>query len=44
MGACLQSVVVAARMVALLWGVPILGVNHCVGRMFSPFPCASPYM
>jgi N6-L-threonylcarbamoyladenine synthase len=35
MGACLQSVAVAARTVAALWGMGedrMLGVNHCVGR------------
>lgn len=32
MGAPLQSVAVAARMLALLWGKTLVGVNHCVGR------------
>ena len=32
MGAPLQSVAVAARMLALLWGKKLVGVNHCVGR------------
>jgi N6-L-threonylcarbamoyladenine synthase len=33
MGAPLQSVAVAARMLSLLWGKELVGVNHCVGRM-----------
>ncbi|KAH0537841.1 putative tRNA threonylcarbamoyladenosine biosynthesis protein kae1 [Glutinoglossum americanum] len=33
MGAPLQSVAVAARMLALLWGKDIVGVNHCVGHI-----------
>lgn len=33
MGAPLQSVAVAARMLGLLWGKKLVGVNHCVGRM-----------
>ena len=36
MGAPLQSVAVAARMLALLWGKEIVGVNHCVGREPAP--------
>lgn len=36
MGAPLQSVAVAARMLSLLWGKELVGVNHCVGRMYSP--------
>ena len=32
MGAPLQSVALAARMLSLLWGKPMVGVNHCVGR------------
>lgn len=35
MGAPLQSVVMAARMMSLLWGKPLIGVNHCVGRKSS---------
>ena len=35
MGAPLQSVAVAARMLAQLWGKELVGVNHCVGRMCS---------
>jgi N6-L-threonylcarbamoyladenine synthase len=34
MGAPLQSVAVAARMLALLWGKDLVGVNHCVGRKY----------
>lgn len=33
MGAPLQSVAVAARTLALLWGKPLVGVNHCVGHI-----------
>lgn len=33
MGAPLQSVAVAARMLALLWGKELVGVNHCVGHI-----------
>ena len=32
MGAPLQSVTLAARMLAQLWGKKLVGVNHCVGR------------
>jgi tRNA A37 threonylcarbamoyltransferase TsaD len=35
MGACLQSVAIAARTIAALWGMGddrLVGVNHCVGR------------
>ena len=35
MGAPLQSVAVAARMLAQLWSKELVGVNHCVGRMRS---------
>ena len=34
MGAPLQSVAIAARMLSLLWGKDLVGVNHCVGRAF----------
>jgi N6-L-threonylcarbamoyladenine synthase len=40
MGACLQSVAVAARTIASLWGMDdgrILGVNHCVGRTYEQY-------
>ncbi|KAJ4354075.1 putative tRNA threonylcarbamoyladenosine biosynthesis protein kae1 [Didymosphaeria variabile] len=33
MGAPLQSVALAARTCALLWGKPLVGVNHCVGHI-----------
>jgi len=33
MGAPLQSCAVAARTLALLWRVPLVGVNHCVGHI-----------
>ena len=35
MGAPLQSVAIAARTLALLWGKELVGVNHCVGRELS---------
>lgn len=34
MGAPLQSAAIAARTLSLLWGKPLVGVNHCVGRMY----------
>ncbi|KAM0285134.1 hypothetical protein ACHAQH_001562 [Verticillium albo-atrum] len=33
MGAPLSSVAVAARTLALLWDLPLVGVNHCVGHI-----------
>ena len=33
MGAPLQSVALAARMLALLWDKPLVGVNHCIGHI-----------
>ncbi|KAH8689633.1 O-sialoglycoprotein endopeptidase [Talaromyces proteolyticus] len=33
MGGPLQSVAVGARMLSLLWGKPLVGVNHCVGHI-----------
>ncbi|KAK2628602.1 hypothetical protein QTJ16_001705 [Diplocarpon rosae] len=33
MGAPLQSVAVAARMLSLLWGKELVGVNHCIGHI-----------
>lgn len=33
MGAPLQSVAIAARTLSLLWGKPLIGVNHCVGHI-----------
>lgn len=35
MGAPLQSVAIAARMLSLLWGKELVGVNHCVGRAYG---------
>jgi tRNA A37 threonylcarbamoyltransferase TsaD len=32
MGAPLQSVALVARTLSLLFGKPLVGVNHCVGR------------
>ncbi|KAJ5932983.1 hypothetical protein N7516_007472 [Penicillium verrucosum] len=31
MGAPLQSIAIAARMMSLLWDKPLIAVNHCVG-------------
>lgn len=33
MGAPLHSVAIVARTCSLLWGVPLVGVNHCVGHI-----------
>ncbi|KAF4455262.1 glycoprotein endopeptidase KAE1 [Fusarium austroafricanum] len=33
MGAPLNSVAVAARALSLLWDIPLVGVNHCVGHI-----------
>jgi N6-L-threonylcarbamoyladenine synthase len=33
MGAPLQSCAVAARTLALMWDLPLVGVNHCVGHI-----------
>ena len=33
MGGPLVSCAVVARVLALLWKVPIVGVNHCVGHI-----------
>lgn len=33
MGAPLQSVALVARTLALMFNKPLVGVNHCVGRM-----------
>lgn len=35
MGAPLVTVAIVARTVAQLWNKPILGVNHCIGRILS---------
>lgn len=40
MGAPLQSVAIAARMLSLLWNKELVGVNHCVGRMSERKCCA----
>jgi len=33
MGAPLNSVVIAARVVSELWKIPLVGVNHCIGHI-----------
>ncbi|KAJ2102130.1 putative tRNA threonylcarbamoyladenosine biosynthesis protein kae1 [Coemansia sp. S100] len=33
MGAPLQSVALVARTLSQIWGVPLVGVNHCVGHI-----------
>ena len=33
MGAPLQSCAVCARTLSLLWKIPLVGVNHCVGHI-----------
>lgn len=33
MGAPLSAVALAARTLSLLWGAPLVGVNHCVGHI-----------
>ncbi|ESW98799.1 hypothetical protein KL918_001810 [Ogataea parapolymorpha] len=33
MGAPLQSVVIAARTIAQMWDLPLVGVNHCIGHI-----------
>lgn len=33
MGGPLRSCAVAARTLSLLWKVPLVGVNHCVGHI-----------
>ncbi|KAG6879729.1 putative tRNA threonylcarbamoyladenosine biosynthesis protein kae1 [Termitomyces sp. T32_za158] len=42
MGAPLQSVAIVARMLALMFDKPLVGVNHCVGRMFLIFVVPKP--
>ena len=32
MGAPLATVAVVARTLSQLWKIPLIGVNHCVGR------------
>lgn len=36
MGAPLQTVALVARTLALMYNKPMVGVNHCVGRVFLP--------
>jgi N6-L-threonylcarbamoyladenine synthase len=38
MGAPLQTVALVARSLALLYGKPLVGVNHCVGRTYLRAP------
>jgi N6-L-threonylcarbamoyladenine synthase len=33
MGAPLQSTALAARTIALMWDLPLIGVNHCIGHI-----------
>lgn len=33
MGAPLVTVAIVARTIAQLWNKPIIGVNHCIGRI-----------
>lgn len=33
MGAPLQTVAIVARALAQIWNKPIIGVNHCIGRI-----------
>lgn len=45
MGSPLQSVALAARTLSLLWDIPLIGVNHCVGREWTnelDTACADP--
>lgn len=37
MGAPLQTVVLVARTLSLMYGKPLVGVNHCVGREWHQF-------
>lgn len=39
MGAPLQTVALVARTLALMYGKPMVGVNHCVGRTSLPPLC-----
>jgi N6-L-threonylcarbamoyladenine synthase len=32
MGAPLNAVAIAARILSVLWKIPLVGVNHCIGR------------
>lgn len=40
MGAPLASVAIVARTLAQLWNKPLLGVNHCIGRILFVFRCS----
>mmetsp|Transcript_17954 Transcript_17954/g.48789 ORF Transcript_17954/g.48789 Transcript_17954/m.48789 type:complete len:395 (-) Transcript_17954:2939-4123(-) len=43
MGAPLQSCAVAARTLSLMWEIPLIGVNHCVGHIeMGRVACGSP--
>lgn len=44
MGAPLQSVALVARTLSLLYNKPLVGVNHCVGRMSLDSPENSEYL
>jgi N6-L-threonylcarbamoyladenine synthase len=33
MGAPLQSMAIVARVLSLLWGKPLIPVNHCIGHI-----------
>ncbi len=33
MGGPLRSCAIAARTLSVMWGVPMVGVNHCVGHI-----------
>lgn len=35
MGAPLTALAIVARTVAQIWNKPLLGVNHCIGRILS---------
>ena len=39
MGAPLVSVALVARTLSLLYNKPLIGVNHCVGRVYSRGLC-----
>jgi N6-L-threonylcarbamoyladenine synthase len=43
MGAPLQSCAIAARTLSLIWNVPLVAVNHCVGHIeMGRIACGSP--
>lgn len=37
MGAPLLAVALAVRVLAQVWKIPMIGVNHCIGRMICVF-------